>query len=62
MVVTATRSAFTRTVTNGTKYTVTTVETTGHGPYFRVEKAESVDDGTNNGVSGKVRNVSYTSG
>ncbi|MFF4661937.1 hypothetical protein [Streptomyces sp. NPDC001282] len=59
LVVTADQVTFTRTLANGTKYTVTAADSTWRGPYFWVEKVESTN-GAANGFIGKFRNVSYS--
>ncbi|MCX4734324.1 hypothetical protein [Streptomyces sp. NBC_01363] len=41
---------------------MTAANTTLRGPCLWVETVESIDGSTNNGFTGKVRNVSYTSG
>lgn len=60
LVVTPTQITFTRTVTNGTQYTVTAADSQYRGPYVWLEKEEGANGDSANPFEGKFRNFSYT--
>ncbi|MFE6664855.1 hypothetical protein ACFVFH_15010 [Streptomyces sp. NPDC057697] len=60
--VTTARLISAHSVANNTKYTVTAADSAWHGAFHQVETVDSVDGGTNDGLIGPFRDVSYTSG
>jgi hypothetical protein len=60
LVVTPTQITFTRTVTNGTNYTVTAADSQYRGGYVFVEKEEGVSGDTANPFAGAFRSIAYT--
>lgn len=60
LVVTPTQLTFTRTVTNGTQYTVTAADSQYRGGYFWVEKEEGANGDTDNPFEGAFRSIALS--